>query len=190
MRKYTVLALLVVSLFGASTIPDPASAQEGTNFNLPQRLFAVTVSGSETDTGHIDIPIKTGKGKAMPIAKSDHWKIYGGTLLESSPPYPHKPLTVELYGETGTGHKLITRVMVRYYKTENGWQPLYQLNQEPLMVKTSSGWKPLFGSPESPEILGVMNRELPNSAGYRPTIDFKVFNKARISIDSWDVKRQ
>ena len=188
LRTHTTLAFLLL-LFGTSTLLKTALAQEGSNFNIPHRLFAVTVPGVKAGVGRIDIPMKTGKGKARPIANSDQWRIYGGTVL-SSAPRSTKPIVVELYGTASTGRKLITRVLVRYYQTEKGIQPLYQLNQEPLMIKTPSGWKPLFDSVDSPEILGVMNRELPNSAGYRPTIDFKVFNKAKISIDSWNVLKQ
>jgi hypothetical protein len=157
------------------------------NYNRPPSLFTVSVPTTPTGPGEFDIPIKFGAGKTRPIALSDTWRVHGGTDFEQQPPSRH-PVMVELHGTVGKIRKLIARVMVRYYRNETGrWQPLYLLNQEPLMVPTPEGWQPLFDTRESPEILGLLNRDLPNPAGYRPSIDFKV-QRGKVSIDSWVVK--
>lgn len=175
-----LLALLLVFF-----TPGLATAD---NYNVTPRLFAVTVPGLTTENNEFDIPIQFGTGKTTPIAQSDTWRVYGGTEMDQAPS-SRRPILVELHGSVDKVRKLIARVMVRYYQNENGkWQPLYQLNQEPLVIKTPQGWKPLYDSRESPEILGVMNRKLPNSAGYRPYIDFKV-QRGKVSIDAWHVKQ-
>lgn len=184
----TLFFLLIVF----STTIQSASAEEDQNFNIPTRIFAITVPGLKTEPNRIDIPVKLGAGKSQPIAISNQWKIYGGTTL-STRPMSLKPIIVELHGTVGPLRKLIARVVVQYYPVNSsgsvGWKPMYQLNQEPLMIKTATGWKPLFDTRDSPEILGVLNRKHPNSAGYRPNIVFKLF-KGKASIDSWDIRIQ
>ena len=157
------------------------------NYNREPHLFTVTVPGLTKEPKEFDVPIKTGEGKSQPIAESDTWRIYGGTQLYKQPSNL-RPTIVELHGKVGEERKLMARVVVQYFKNADGkWQPMFLLSQEPLMVRTPSGWKPLFDAPESPEILGIQNRDLPNPEGYRPYIDFKA-QRGKISIDSWNVK--
>ena len=186
MRKLTHYAIfrvflpLVLALF----LPGAVNAD---NYNLKPRLFAVTVPGLTTEPREFDIPIQYGEGKSSPIAQSDTWRIHGGTVFDQQPS-SRRPILVELHGKVGPVRKLVAKVMVQYQQnTEGKWQPLYQFDQEPLMVKTPQGWQPLFDSRESPEILGVINRDFPNAAGYRSYIDFKI-QRGKIIIDSWNVK--
>lgn len=182
-KRISVLRAILTLLLLAGLGPIQAD-----NYNRPPRLFTLTVPGLQTDPSGIDIPIQFGDGKTTPIAQSDAWRIFDGSLMEQRPKNLN-PIMVELHGTVGKVRKIIARVMVRYYQDERGlWQPLYQLNQEPLMVKTPQGWRPLFDTRESPEVLGVMNRGHPNPAGYRPSIDFKV-QRGKVSIDSWVIKQ-
>ncbi len=179
----TLFLLLAVSSLALQ------AAQAEDNYNIPSRVFAVTVPGLTTEPGRINIPIPPGVGKASPIAKSGVWRIYGGTILEQ--PLSSKPFTVELWGTAGSSYKLIVRVVVKYFATTNngsqGWQPMYQLSQEPVMIRTPSGWKPLMDSTESPEIFDVTNRQEHSLEGYRRYLDIKAYQRA-VSIDSWKVK--
>lgn len=159
------------------------------NYNLPDRLMAVTVPNLQANRDHFDIPVNTKQGQVAPLALSGTWRVFGGTVL-SKPPASSEPVLVELHGTVGTDRKLIVRVWVRYYQTRAGWQPMYKLSQEPVVIKTPGGWKPLFESPVSPELVDVLNwQQHPNPAGYRAWLDFKMY-RSKVSIDSWVLKKQ
>jgi hypothetical protein len=157
------------------------------NYNLPNRLMAVTVPNLRADRDHFDIPVNTKQEQVAPLAQSGTWRVFGGTVL-SKPPVSLEPVLVELHGTVGTQRKLIVRIWVRYYQTSNGWQPMYKLSQEPVVIKTPGGWKPLLESPVSPELVDILNwQQHPTAAGYRSSIDFKMY-RSKVSIDSWVVK--
>jgi len=158
------------------------------NYNLPDRIMAVTVPNLQADRDHFDIPLLAAKGQVTPLAQSGTWRVFGGTVL-SKPPASMEPVLVELHGTVGTDRKLIVRVWVRYYQTNKGWQPMYKLSQEPVVIKTPGGWKPLFDSPVSPELVEVLNwKQHPTPAGYRTWLDFKMY-RSKVSIDSWVFKK-
>jgi len=163
------------------------STAHADNYNLPNRILAVTVPNLRADRDHFDIPLNVKKGQVAPLAQSGTWRVFGGTIL-STPPASQEPVLVELHGMVGTERKLIVRIWVRYYQTANGWQPLYKLSQEPVVIKTPGGWKPLFDSPVSPELVDVLNwQQHPTAAGYRTALDFKMY-RSTVSIDSWEIK--
>lgn len=177
-----IFALLIMAI----SVMAPVTAAAD-NYNRDPHLFTLTVPGLSREPKEFDIPIKYGEGKSQPIAQSDTWRIYGGSKFDERPS-SHHPILVELHGKVGPVRKLVARVMVQYFENADGrWQPLFLLSQEPLMVPTPQGWKPLFDTRESPEILGILNRDLPNAQGYRPYVDFKV-QRGKIIIDSWNVK--
>jgi len=172
---------LLLFMFAAAT---NAAAN---NYNLPDRYLAVTVPGLQADPDHFDIQTSSLKGQVPPLALSGTWRIFGGTVL-TKPPSTLDPRLIELHGLVGTDRKLIVRVWVRYYQTTSGWQPMYKLDQEPVMIPTPGGWKPLFDSPVSPEVVEVLNwQQHPNPDGFRSYIDFKLY-RSKVSIDSWQVK--
>jgi len=165
-----------------------AGTARADNYNLPDRIMAVTVPNLQATRDHFDIPLDTAKGQVAPLALSGTWRIFGGTIL-TGPPASLEPVLVELHGMVGTDRKLIVRVWVRYYQTNKGWQPLYKLSQEPVVIKTPGGWKPLFDSPVSPELVDILNRQQhPTPAGYRAWLDFKMY-RSKVSIDSWVFKK-
>jgi len=181
--RYRIFALLIIAI---STAAPPTVTAD--NYNRKPRLFTVTVPGLTRELKEFDIPIQYGEGKTRPIAQSDTWRIYGGSEFDQRPSR-HHPILVELHGEVGPMRKLVVKVMVQYFENARGkWQPMFLLNQEPLIVPTPQGWKPLFDTRESPEIIGVLNRDLPNPQGYRPYVDFKI-QRGKIIIDSWNVKK-
>ena len=158
------------------------------NYNLPDRIMAVTVPNLRATRDHFDILVNTKQGQVAPLAQSGTWRVFGGTVLNKAPA-SLEPKLVELHGTVGTERKLIVRIWVRYYQTGNGWQPMYKLSQEPVVIKTPGGWKPLLDSPVSPELVDVLNwQQHPTPAGYRPSIDFKMYRN-KVSIDSWVVKK-
>jgi len=157
------------------------------NYNLPDRLMAVTVPNLQANRDHFDIPLNTTQGQVAPLALSGTWRVFGGTVL-GRPPASSEPVLVELHGTVGTDRKLIVRIWVRYYQTRSGWQPMYKLSQEPVVIKTPGGWKPLFDSPVSPELVDILNwQQHPNPAGFRPYLDFRMY-RSKVSIDSWEIK--
>jgi hypothetical protein len=179
---------LVVGWF--SFILLSAGTANADNYNLPDRIMAVTVPNLQASRDHFDIPLDTAtaKGQVEPLALSGIWRIFGGTVL-TKPPASLEPVLVELHGMVGTDRKLIVRVWVRYYQTNKGWQPLYKLSQEPVVIKTPGGWKPLFDSPVSPELVDILNlQQHPTPAGYRAWLDFKMY-RSKVSIDSWVFKK-
>ncbi|MGW8248767.1 MAG: hypothetical protein ACWGOV_11750 [Acidiferrobacterales bacterium] len=177
---------LVVGWF--SFILLSAGTVNADNYNLPDRIMAVTVPNLQADRDHFDIPLSKTKGQVAPLALSGTWRIFGGTVL-TKPPASLEPVLVELHGMVGTDRKLIVRVWVRYYPTNKGWQPLYKLSQEPVVIKTPGGWKPLFDSPVSPELVDILNlQQHPTPAGYRAWLDFKMYRN-KVSIDSWVFKK-
>ena len=107
------------------------------NYNLPDRILAVTVPNLQAERDHFDIPFNMEKGQVAPLALSGTWRVFGGTVL-SRPPASLEPVLVELHGMVGTDRKLIVRIWVRYYQTANGWQPLYKLSQELFIVRIYS----------------------------------------------------
>ena len=165
----------------------PIGTANADNYNLPDRIMAVTVPNLQADRDHFDIPPGVEKGQVAPLVLSGTWRVFGGTVL-SKPPASLEPVLVELHGMVGTDRKLIVRIWVRYYQTANGWQPLYKLSQEPVVIKTPGGWKPLFDSPVSPELVDVLNwQQHPTPDGYRAWIDFRMY-RSKVSIDSWEIK--
>lgn len=184
--RQPILPVLASFLLFTGLFTGPVAAD---NYNLADRLFAVTAPGLKTVRNHFEVPVKSGKGQVKPLAISGTWRIYGGTVLPSKP-RAQRPILVELSGTVGKQRKLIARVLVRYYPTKRGWQPMYQMKLEPVMVKTPSGWQPLFDSPDSPELLDITNRQQhPTPAGYRPYLDFRMY-RSKVSIDSWVIKDQ
>lgn len=153
----------------------------------PPRLMAVTVPGLRRTPDHFDIPVKAGPGKTQPFAKSGRWAFFGGTVLTQKPNFVG-PMLIELYGQADTGRKLMARVVLKYFPLSgNRWQPMYQLNQEPIMIKQGNQWVPLFDSQDSPEMLAILNKALPNGEGYFPFLDVQ-FYKGPVILDSWIVK--
>ena len=165
----------------------PIGTANADNYNLPDRIMAVTVPNLQADRDHFDIPPGVEKGQVAPLVLSGTWRVFGGTVL-SKPPASLEPVLVELHGMVGTDRKLIVRIWVRYYQTAKGWQPFYKLSQEPVVIKTPGGWKPLFDSPVSPELVDVLNwQQHPTPDGYRAWIDFRMY-RSKVSIDSWEIK--
>lgn len=181
-RRLFLLLLIPLSVPAAYAEEE----SQGTVLN-PPRLMAVTVPGLRRSPDHFNIPVKTGPGKTQPFAKSGRWAFFGGTVL-SQKPQTTGPILIELYGIADTGRKLMARVVMKYYPVAgNRWQPLYQLNQEPIMIKQGNQWVPLFDSQDSPEMLAILNKTLPNGEGYYPYLDVQ-FYKGPVIIDSWVVK--
>jgi hypothetical protein len=181
--RWLYLLLLIPMLVQTARAEEEA---EGSNIN-PPRLMAVTVPGLQQSPDHFDIPLQLGPGNGLALAISGRWTFYGGTIL-SQRPRIIGPLRIDLYGPTNAGRKLMARVLLKYYPLGgNRWQPMYQLDQEPVMIKSGDRWVPLFDSPESPEMLAVLNKTLPNGEGYYPFLDVQLY-KGPVTIDSWVVK--
>ena len=181
-KRINLLAVACLSLLLLSV-----GTVDADNYNLPDRILAVTVPNLQAERDHFDIPLNVQKGQVAPLAQSGTWRVFGGTVL-STPPASLEPVLVELHGMVGTDRKLIVRIWVRYFPTTLGWQPLYKLSQEPVVIKTPGGWKPLFDSPVSPELVDVLNwQQHPTPDGYRAWIDFRMY-RSKVSIDSWEIK--
>jgi len=181
-KRIHLLAVACLSLLLLSV-----STVHADNYKPPKRILAVTVPNLQAERDHFDIPLNVQKGRVAPLAQSGTWRVFGGSVL-GQPPASLEPVLVELHGMVGTDRKLIVRIWVRYYQTTNGWQPLYKLSQEPVVIKTPGGWKPLLDSPVSPELVDLLNwQQHPTPAGYRTSLDFKMY-RSEVSIDSWEIK--
>jgi hypothetical protein len=186
--NYTLCRWLFLLLLMPLSLHAAQAEEASQGFVLdPPRLMAVTVPGLQRSPDHFDVPVKMGAGNTEPFARSGRWAFFGGTVLTQKP-QNIGPLLIELYGKAETGRKLMARVVLKYFPlTGNRWQPMYQLNQEPIMIKQGNQWVPLFDSQDSPEMLAILNKTLPNGEGYYPFLDVQ-FYKGPVILDSWIVK--
>lgn len=197
--RFALLCLLfglATTLHAADTPPadnpvyeDPArdGEPEGSRID-PDYLFKLKAVGVFADS--IKVLNTKGPGETEPVARSPRWRVMPGPSI-SQPPSSFAPITVELHGYVNNSKKpkLITHVMVRYFQVAaNEWRPMYQLYQEPLMLKTPNGPQPMFNIPEAPEYLTNLTPHSISYNGYFPGLDFRLQPGRTVVFNSWVVK--
>lgn len=109
---------------------------------------------------------------------------------------PAEPLTastrpgdrvIELYTGTPAALTLLCRVLIRYYPSRTGWQPYFQLNEEPLLINVNGGWQPIELMPGTPALIAQTGNTIPTPEGFFPSLEFGLTVGA-LPIVGWQVR--
>ena len=141
----------------------------------------LSLESAPTNTVELAVLDKPGAQQADPIAAFPTWKLKPGDPIRADARPPDR--IVELYSGTVLAPSLLCRVLLRYYASDSGWTPQFQLDDEPAVARVNGRWQPLGG------IAGLVRfgNTLPNAEGFFPTIEFGL-GAGSLSIVAWQVR--
>jgi hypothetical protein len=147
-------------------------------------LLEHTEAGKQIQT---KIEVKDGlvasPDKGKPQAK---WIIRAGDALKAGSQPGDR--TVNFYQSAETQSTLLFIVKVRYFQNGTGqWVPLFQLDEEPLVIRINGRWQPLTTTQGVSSLIVQTGTALPNAEGYFPSLEFGITTGAT-SIDAWLVQ--
>ncbi len=114
------------------------------------------------------------------------WIIRAGEAVKSETRPGDR--SIGFYQVTGSQNTLLFIVRARYYQNNEGrWEPRFQLNDEPLVIRKNGQWQPLTTAQGVPNLIARTGAALPNAEGYFSSLEFG-FTTGAISIDAWQVQ--
>lgn len=118
-------------------------------------------------------------------ASSLIWSLRPAEPLTASTPPDSR--VIELYTGTPTALTLLCRVFIRYYPSRTGWQPYFQLNEEPLLINVNGRWQPIELMPGIPALIAQKGNTIPTPEGFFPSLEFGL-TVGTLPIVGWQVR--
>lgn len=165
----TVATFLGALLLTASS----AMAAERTLFTLESTPTQKPVALSVLDVKGIQRP------EVIPALR--RWTLKPGDRLRVDARPADR--VVDLFTGTRLSPSLLCHVVLRYYRSNEGWTPRFRLDEEPAVAFINGRWQPLGG------IAGLVRfgNLLPNAEGFFSTIEFGA-SAGNLAIVAWQVR--
>lgn len=114
------------------------------------------------------------------------WIIRAGDAIKSETRPGDR--AVGFYQVAGNQNTLLFIVRARYYQNNDGrWEPRFQLNEEPQVIRKNGQWQPLATAQGIPNLIARTGMALPNAEGYFSSLEFG-FTTGAASIDAWQAQ--